>query len=580
MGLKQVKYIEIDDEKGELYSAGKRSLLLPVNFLFYLNGILTELVGKSHSQILLYKIGLSIGEGYAVTLKAILEKEKIELSQEILIREVYTAISMEAGWGNIVIKELDLKKERIVVKITNCPSKQLLKTSKYNLERGILSGAYKKIIGKNIYYKVAKEENNSVLFENVKRLPEEVLEEEKMALLSRKELEKKIKEKTKELQEKLEELKESRTSLMNILEDVEEARRKSEEEKNKTLAIITNFADGLLVFDNENKLILVNPQAEIFFEIRTPDIIGKSISELFSFPLLKPLIELLSKEIEGIFRKELPIKENLTLEVSIIPLTKEEEILGNLVILHDITREKMVERMKTEFVTLAAHQLRTPLSAIKWTLRMLLDGDLGAITEEQKDFVEKTYRSNERMISLINDLLNVTRIEEGRYLFKPALADIEAVVQFVVKSYQEEIEKREIKFEFIKPAEKLPLILIDVEKIRLAIQNLLDNAVRYSRPGGEVTISLRYGKKEIELSIKDTGVGIPKDQQGRVFTKFFRAANVMRMETEGTGLGLFIAKNIIEAHGGKIWFESEEGKGSTFYFTLLLEKKLGEFLKE
>lgn len=580
MGLKQVKYIEIDDEKGELYSAGKRSLLLPVNFLFYLNGILTELVGKSHSQILLYKIGLSIGEGYAVTLKAILEKEKIELSQEILIREVYTAISMEAGWGNIVIKELDLKKERIVVKITNCPSKQLLKTSKYNLERGILSGAYKKIIGKNIYYKVAKEENNSVLFENVKRLPEEVLEEEKMALLSRKELEKKIKEKTKELQEKLEELKESRTSLMNILEDVEEARRKSEEEKNKTLAIITNFADGLLVFDNENKLILVNPQAEIFFEIRTPDIIGKSISELFSFPLLKPLIELLSKEIEGIFRKELPIKENLTLEVSIIPLTKEEEILGNLVILHDITREKMVERMKTEFVTLAAHQLRTPLSAIKWTLRMLLDGDLGAITEEQKDFVEKTYRSNERMISLINDLLNVTRIEEGRYLFKPALADIEAVVQFVVKSYQEEIEKREIKFEFIKPTEKLPLILIDVEKIRLAIQNLLDNAVRYSRPGGEVTISLRYGKKEIELSIKDTGVGIPKDQQGRVFTKFFRAANVMRMETEGTGLGLFIAKNIIEAHGGKIWFESEEGKGSTFYFTLLLEKKLGEFLKE
>ncbi len=580
MGLKQVKYIEIDDEKGELYSAGKRSLLLPVNFLFYLNGILTELVGKSHSQILLYKIGLSIGEGYAVTLKAILEKEKIELSQEILIREVYTAISMEAGWGNIVIKELDLKKERIVVKITNCPSKQLLKTSKYNLERGILSGAYKKIIGKNIYYKVAKEENNSVLFENVKRLPEEVLEEEKMALLSRKELEKKIKEKTKELQEKLEELKESRTSLMNILEDVEEARRKSEEEKNKTLAIITNFADGLLVFDNENKLILVNPQAEIFFEIRTPDIIGKSISELFSFPLLKPLIELLSKEIEGIFRKELPIKENLTLEVSIIPLTKEEEILGNLVILHDITREKMVERMKTEFVTLAAHQLRTPLSAIKWTLRMLLDGDLGAITEEQKDFVEKTYRSNERMISLINDLLNVTRIEEGRYLFKPALADIEAVVQFVVKSYQEEIEKREIKFEFIKPTEKLPLILIDVEKIKLVIQNILDNAIRYSRPGGEVTISLRYGKKEIELSIKDTGVGIPKDQQGRVFTKFFRAANVMRMETEGTGLGLFIAKNIIEAHGGKIWFESEEGKGSTFYFTLLLEKKLGEFLKE
>jgi len=391
---------------------------------------------------------------------------------------------------------------------------------------------------------------------------------------------KELEESRKTLISMLEEAEESRKALTNILEDIEEARRRAEEERDKTQAIITNFADGLLVFDNENKLILVNPQAEVFFEIRTQDIIGKSISELFSFPLLKPLIELLIKEIKGVFRKELLIKEKLILEVSTIPLAREEEILGNLVILHDITREKMVERMKTEFVSLAAHQLRTPLSAIKWTLRMLLDGDLGAITEEQKDFVEKTYRSNERMIGLINDLLDVTRIEEGRYLFKPTLADIETLVQFVVNSYKEEIKKREIKFEFKKPAEKLPLILIDVEKIRLAIQNLLDNAVRYSRPGGEVTISLEYDKKEIELSIKDSGVGIPKDQQARVFTKFFRAANVMRMETEGTGLGLFIAKNIIEAHGGKIWFESEEGKGSNFYFTLPVEKAFEKFLKE
>jgi len=375
-------------------------------------------------------------------------------------------------------------------------------------------------------------------------------------------LEEKVKERTKELEE-------SRTALMNILEDVQEARGKAEEERDKTLAIITNFADGLLVFDPENKLSLVNSQAEEFFDVKGKDIIGRPILELSTFPTLEPLVALVGKEIKGVFRKELLITEKLTLEVSTVPVMSEKEKLGTLVILHDITREKIIEKMKTEFVSIAAHQLRTPLSAIKWTLRMVLDGDFGPITEEQRDFMEKTYSSNERMIT---DLLDVARIEEGRYLYKPILTNLESVVQFVINSYKDEIKRKKLKLEFKKPEKKLPQVTVDVEKIRLAIQNLFDNAIRYTPSGGQVTISLKSGKKEIECSVKDTGVGIPKDQQERVFTKFFRGANVLRMETEGTGLGLFITKNIIEAHGGKIWFESKEGKGSTFYFTLPVEK--------
>jgi len=383
-----------------------------------------------------------------------------------------------------------------------------------------------------------------------------------------------------ELEKKTKELEESRTALMNMLEDVEEARGKAEEEKNKTLTIINNFTDGLLLFDPENKLSLINPQAEVFFEVKSRDIIGRPVLELSTFPTIEPLVRLVGGEIKGVFRKELPITEKLTLEVSTVPMMRKEEKLGTLVILHDVTREKIIERMKTEFVSLAAHQLRTPLSAIKWALRMVLDGDLGPITEEQRDFMEKTYSSNERIITLINDLLNVTRIEEGRYLYRPILTDIESVVQFVIDSYKEEIEKRKIKFEFKKPEKKLPKVMLDVEKMRIAIQNLLDNAIRYTQLGGRVTASLKYVKKEIEFSIKDTGIGIPKDQQERVFTKFFRGANVMRMATEGTGLGLFITKNIIEAHGGKIWFESEEGKGTTFYFTIPVKEEFGEFLRE
>jgi len=383
-----------------------------------------------------------------------------------------------------------------------------------------------------------------------------------------------------ELEKKTKELEESRTALMNMLEDVEEARGKAEEEKNKTLTIINNFTEGLLLFDPENKLSLINPQAEVFFEVKSRDIIGRPVLELSTFPTIEPLVRLVGGEIKGVFRKELPITEKLTLEVSTVPMMRKEEKLGTLVILHDVTREKIIERMKTEFVSLAAHQLRTPLSAIKWALRMVLDGDLGPITEEQRDFMEKTYSSNERIITLINDLLNVTRIEEGRYLYRPILTDIESVVQFVIDSYKEEIEKRKIKFEFKKPEKKLPKVMLDVEKMRIAIQNLLDNAIRYTQLGGRVTASLKYVKKEIEFSIKDTGIGIPKDQQERVFTKFFRGANVMRMATEGTGLGLFITKNIIEAHGGKIWFESEENVGTTFHFTIPLKEEFGEFLKE
>ena len=231
-------------------------------------------------------------------------------------------------------------------------------------------------------------------------------------------------------------------------------------------------------------------------------------------------------------------------------------------------REKAIERMKTEIVSLTAHQLRVPLSAIKWMLKMLLSGDLGRITQKQKGFIEKIYDSNEKMISLITELLDVARIEEGRYIFKTALSDMEKVVLSIISLYKKEIERKKLKFEFEKPEKKLPKIQIDEEKIKLAINNLLDNAIKYTLPGGRVKIGLSYGIKEIGFRIQDSGVGIPKNQQKRVFSKFFRGSNITKTETEGIGLGLFIIKNIIEAHGGKIWFKSKENKGTTFYFTL------------
>jgi PAS domain S-box-containing protein len=430
----------------------------------------------------------------------------------------------------------------------------------------------------NVYIKLRKSERGEIigyflaLFDltDIKKAEAEIKKKiEELERLREKEIILRIREraKTKDIERKVKELEEMKKALMNILEDVEEERKRAEEERNKTLAVITNFVDGLLVFDKEGKVSLINPQAENFCKVKGKEVIGKSILELSQFSDFKPIVEAVGKELKGIFRKEVPIREDLILEVTTVPIMIEEEKIGTLMILHDVTREKMIERMKTEFVSISAHQLRTPLSAIKWTLKMFLDGDLGELTKEQREFLEKTYKSNERMINLINDLLNVARIEEGRYLYRPVLADIVPICQSVIDSCKEEIEKKKLKFRFEKP-KGLPKARVDVEKISLAIQNLLENAIRYNREGGEIEITLEEKEGKIKFSIKDTGIGIPKDQQHRVFTKFFRAPNAMKMETEGSGLGLFITKNIIEAHGGEIWFESEEGKGTTFYFTL------------
>jgi len=166
----------------------------------------------------------------------------------------------------------------------------------------------------------------------------------------------------------------------------------------------------------------------------------------------------------------------------------------------------------------------------------------------------------------------VARIEEGRFLYNPKIVDLEDLVHSIVKPFRRRIKKRNIKFEIRKPKEKIPKVKVDSEKIRLAIFNLIDNAIRYTKDGGRVIIRLSHSKQVVEFSISDSGIGIPKSQQARIFTKFFRGTNAVKTQTEGTGLGLFITKNIIEAHGGKIWFESKEGKGTTFYFTLPAQK--------
>lgn len=413
-----------------------------------------------------------------------------------------------------------------------------------------------------------------------KRLEEKIreLDEEK------KKLEKKVQERTKEVEQKLKELEDSRRALINLLEDIEEERNQAEKERDRTVAIINNLVDGLIVLDEKNNIQFLNPVAIKFLNLKQ-DSLGKKINDALSEnEETKGIIKILldGGKIKDLEREEYQLSKDKTIEITTIFLKEEKKQLGNIIVLHDISREKMVEKLKTEFVSVAAHQLRTPLAAIRWSISLLKDENLSE--EDRKDLIEKCAQSNDRMINLVNDLLNVTRIEEGRYIYELELKDIIEIAKSSIGAAMEEAKKKKIDFSLILSKEKLPLVEVDEEKIGLAIQNLVENAVHYTQPGGIVLFKIEYNKDKNELlfTVKDTGVGIPKDQQKRIFTKFFRAENVMRMETEGSGLGLFITKNIIESHKGKIWFESEENKGTTFYFTLPVpaKEKFATFLEK
>ena len=230
-----------------------------------------------------------------------------------------------------------------------------------------------------------------------------------------------------------------------------------------------------------------------------------------------------------------------------------------------------LDRAKSHFVSVAAHQLRTPLSVIKWTFRMLLSGDFGKINKEQRDVIQKGYDVNEGTIRLVSNLLDVARVESGRFSYSFRTVDIEKIIKEVVEMNAPHAKERKIDVTISKAkgaAAKIPSTKADETALRMVVQNLLSNAINYTLPGGKIEVVCKKEGKFIEVSVKDTGIGIPKHEMGRLFTKFFRGDKVVRMQTSGTGLGLFIAKNIITAHKGEIGVESEEGKGSTFWFRI------------
>ena len=383
------------------------------------------------------------------------------------------------------------------------------------------------------------------------------------------------------------ELVETKRAALNILEDVQEAKEEIGQEKNRLETILRSIGEGVYVVDADNKIVLFNRQAENMLVYRESEVLGVSAGEIFKIYNEKNELQVKNGQspVDEIWRSgradmvrtmELARKDGTRFPVimSIAPILRRGDIAGGIVAFRDVTMEKEIDTMKSEFVSVASHQLRTPLSAIKWFLEMLIAGDAGAINENQKEFLDRAYESNERMIKLVNDLLNVSRMESGKIKFEPKPTHLEEIFQSVITELTPLTRARNITIQSAFADAKLPEVFVDPDKIRQVIMNLVSNAIKYTSGHGKIELFYERHPNELVLNIKDNGIGIPKDQQHKVFNKFFRADNVMKVQTEGSGLGLYIGRAIVEASSGRMWFASQENKGTTFSFALPIHQQV------
>ena len=372
-------------------------------------------------------------------------------------------------------------------------------------------------------------------------------------------------------------------TLQTLEKKVMERTKSLEMARAKEEAILLSIGDGLIATDEKGKIILINKTAEALLEKKNKDVLGRLFSETIILEDKKGVSipsenHPVSMALKGNKTSTTNVADTIyykrkdgtkfPLAIMVTPVILDNKVIGTIKVFRDITNEQLIDKAKTEFVSLASHQLRTPLSTVNWYSEMLLEGYAGKLNDKQKKYQLEIYHGSQRMVELVNALLDVSRLELGTFTIEPKSTDIIKLTQSVINEQGPQIHIKKLLFSF--SGEEIPFIHTDPKLFRMVVQNLLSNSIKYTPDGGQIDLSISLdGPKNIQLKISDTGYGIPKNQQDRIFTKLFRADNVREKDTDGTGLGLYIVKSVVEHSGGKIWFESpKENSGTTFFITL------------
>ncbi len=351
-----------------------------------------------------------------------------------------------------------------------------------------------------------------------------------------------------------------------------------EAERNKLRSVLNSMTDGVFALDNGGRIILFNKAASQLTGRTIEEVAGQLAEKVMPFRKNGELIMtrwLATQQGAGqgigqwrdleLYRAD---GTSLFVDVQAVVVPRDPNGIAALVTFHDLTARAQLEQMKVDFVSLAAHELRTPLTEIKGYLD-ILDHEAKGLSKANREFLERSITSAGRLSGLVNNLLNVARIEHGELNYRPEPVNYLTFIEDLSRELTPRLKQQDRELSFSLPA-NLPELQADATGLREILVNLIDNAVAHTTPGtGHIQVTVKRHRNEIETSVSDNGVGIPLDAQERLFTKFFRV-NELKSSTRGTGLGLYICRSIVEAHGGHIWVESSEGHGATFTFRLPL----------
>ena len=359
-------------------------------------------------------------------------------------------------------------------------------------------------------------------------------------------------------------------------------------ERNQMKSIIYNLQDGIIAYDTDFKILVFNQAAERIFGTAAGEVIGKIFSLNYASKLKsKILMQSMFPSLASVSVNRSEVGSN----TQVVDISFEEpelelrvttarivdpggKLLGFVKIVNDRTRQVSMLKSKSAFITVAAHQLRTPTNALQWTMETLKKEE--GLSDEGRTFAENGLKAADKLSKIVNDMLDVAKIEEGKFGYVFSEIDL---VQFMEEALQDasaEAEEYGIRVYFEKPEESSMALTADRDKLAHVLNNVLDNAIKYNVKNGKVTVSIKRVADSpfIEIAIADTGIGVVSEDMPKLFTKFFRGENVVKIQTEGSGLGLYITKNIIRRHGGDVRVESEINRGTTFYFTLPTDPSL------